>query len=128
MAITTVVENISQHRLLFYIPILLLLASAVYITFTIIYNRFFHSLSKFPGPFTASFTNAWKQYHVAAGNLEHVILDSHRKYGKIVRIGPNHLDISDGPAVKGIYGSGRDFPKRYANLTYFRIRNPYSID
>jgi hypothetical protein len=78
----------------------------------IVYFAFFHALSKFPGPFLASFTNLWKTYQVARGDYEGVLLRLHQKHGKIVRIGPNHLDISDAQAVKAIFGSGRTFQKR----------------
>ncbi|KAH7410748.1 cytochrome P450 [Cadophora sp. MPI-SDFR-AT-0126] len=83
----------------------------LWIAISIVQNRFFHRLSHFPGPFLASSTNLWKVYHVYVGDLEHVLLEAHRKYGKTVRIGPNHLDFSDASAVKTIYGSGREFPK-----------------
>jgi len=77
-----------------------------------VYGCFFHPLSKFPGPRVAAFTNLWKTYQVAAGDFEGVLLRLHQKHGKIVRIGPNHLDISDAQAVKVIFGSGRTFQKR----------------
>ncbi|KAK5999292.1 hypothetical protein QM012_005617 [Aureobasidium pullulans] len=44
-------------------------------------------------------------------DYEHVLLALHRKHGKIVRIGPNHINISDASAVKTVYGSGRNFKK-----------------
>lgn len=96
------------------IAFVLLVASIGYSVLYTIYYRFGHSLASFPGPFTASLTNLWKVYHIYRGDFEHVLLDVHRKYGKIVRIGPSHLDVSDVSAVKAIYGAGRDFPKRYA--------------
>lgn len=97
----------------------LLVAFAVFVVFYLTYYRVLHSLSHFPGPFTASFTNFWKVYHVYRGDFEQVLLGAHRKYGKIVRIGPNHLDVSDASAVKSIYGTGRDFPKRYECFNIF---------
>ncbi|KAH7077544.1 cytochrome P450 [Paraphoma chrysanthemicola] len=77
----------------------------------IFYYRFCHGLRRFSGPFYASFTNLWKAYHTYRGDFEHVLLDCHRKYGKVVRVGPNHLNISDAQAVKVIYGTGRAFSK-----------------
>lgn len=88
--------------------ILITLSSTIYV----LYHLFFHRLSKFPGPFLASFTNLWKIYHVVVGDYERALLNLHRKYGQIVRIGPNHLDVSDSQAVKAIFGSGRTFQKR----------------
>jgi hypothetical protein len=82
----------------------------------ILYYRLFHPLARFPGPFFASFTNFWKVYQVASGRYEDALLDLHRKYGKLVRIGPNHLDVSDASAVKSIYGGGRHLKKRYVSL------------
>ncbi|KAF2768649.1 cytochrome P450, partial [Teratosphaeria nubilosa] len=64
-----------------------------------------------PGPFLASSTNFWKVYQVSNGNYEDVLLDLHRQHGKIVRTGPNHLDVSDATAIMTIYGSGREFKK-----------------
>jgi hypothetical protein len=98
---------------------MLFVAGIGYAVLYTIYYRFGHSLSRFPGPFAASLTNLWKVYHIYRGDFEHTLLNAHRKYGKIVRIGPNHLDVSDVSAVKSIYGTGRDFPKRYA--LQFRI-------
>ena len=95
------------------LPFLLLPALGLsFSVFYFVYSCFFHPLARFPGPFIASFTNLWKVYHVYSGDFEHVLLEAHQKYGKLVRIGPNHLDVSDAAAVKGIYGAGRAMPKR----------------
>ena len=98
-------------------PVSFTIILCLWLTISIAYYRCFHQLSRFPGPFLASFTNLWKVYHVYVGDLEHVLLSVHRKHGKIVRIGPNHLDFSDASAVKSIYGSGRAFPKRCSIVT-----------
>lgn len=90
----------------------LLYLSSLLIVGRIVYTRLFHPLARFPGPFIASFSNVWKTYHVAIGDYEHVLLALHRQHGKIVRVGPHHLDFSDTSAVKTIYGSGRQFKKR----------------
>lgn len=87
----------------------LLYLGLVLIIGSILYNRFFHSLARFPGPFAASFSNIWKTYYAAIGDYEHVLLALHREHGRIIRIGPNHINVSDASAVKTIYGSGRQF-------------------
>jgi len=89
-------------------------ASCLLIVSYILFYRYYHELHKFPGPFLASFTNLWKSYHVYNGDFELVLREAHRKYGRIVRIGPDHLDFSDASAIKTIYGSGRTFPNRYS--------------
>lgn len=83
----------------------------------VIYQRFLHPLSRYPGPLLASLSNVWKAYHVYQGDLEYAILKLHQEHGKIVRIGPNHLDISDAAAVKDIYLTGKSFVKRYTSTS-----------
>lgn len=38
--------------------------------------------------------------------------DLHKKYGKVVRIQPNHVSIADDSAIPIIYGHGNGFLKR----------------
>jgi hypothetical protein len=35
----------------------------------------------------------------------------HRKYGQIVRVGPNHVAVSDSAAIPVIYGLGSKYTK-----------------
>jgi hypothetical protein len=91
------------------LPIIVL---ALLVILLFLYPRHLHPLAKFPGPFLASLTNLWKIYHIWKGDLEKVLLECHQTHGKIIRIGPNHLDVDDDAAVKTILGSGRRFQKR----------------
>lgn len=68
-------------------------------------------LRNIPGPLLAKFTGLWKanmsfqgQAHVVAGKL-------HEKYGNIVRVGPNHVSVSDPTAFPRIYGIRDEFIK-----------------
>lgn len=38
----------------------------------------------------------------------------HEDYGPIVRIGPNHVSVSDAESMQTIYGVKNVFPKVYA--------------
>jgi hypothetical protein len=70
--------------------------SIAYFISSCIYNRYFHPLAKFPGPFLASITNlyhVWLYWHVAAEHL--VDEELHRLYGPVVRKGVNFLSVSD---------------------------------
>jgi len=82
-----------------------------------LYNRYFHPLSKYPGPPLASITDLWKSYQVLLGTYEHTLLDLHRQHGAFVRIGPNHLDISHPTVHKDVLGAGRSIPKRYIAIS-----------
>jgi hypothetical protein len=70
--------------------------SIAYFMSTCIYSRYFHPLAQFPGPFLASITNlyqVWLYLHVGAEHL--VDEDLHRRYGSVVRKGPNFLSVND---------------------------------
>jgi hypothetical protein len=51
------------------------------ILYQIVYYRFFHPLSKFPGPFWASVTRLWVAYHNIKEDERFVEYDLHKKYG-----------------------------------------------
>ncbi|KAJ4005613.1 hypothetical protein NW752_002448 [Fusarium irregulare] len=71
----------------------------------------FSPLRHIPGPFLARFTDLWYFWNVRNGSFEDVNLDLHKKYGPIVRYGPNRYSINDPEAAKVIYGLGNHFPK-----------------
>jgi len=101
-----------------------LLFVAVFLVFFIgyiVYQRYFHPLARFPGPFLGSVTNFLKVYHLYTGNMPQIMLDLHQKYGPVVRIGPNDLDFIEADAVAPIFKSGRHMPKApfYDGFTAF---------
>ncbi|KAA1466944.1 cytochrome P450 [Dentipellis sp. KUC8613] len=58
-----------------------------------------HPLASFPGPFTWRLSTAAIAY-VSYTGRRHVILDDlHRRYGRIVRIGPNMLSVNSASAT-----------------------------
>jgi hypothetical protein len=46
-----------------------------------VYSRFFHPLSKYPGPFLASLSRAWIVFQVAGAHAEKTQRELHAKYG-----------------------------------------------
>ncbi|KAJ5320466.1 hypothetical protein N7508_000749 [Penicillium antarcticum] len=70
---------------------ILIPAYLVYVLSVVVYNRYFHPLRHFPGPFWASITSLWlfKTYRLGKANDIHHGL--HEKYGDFVRIGPKYL-------------------------------------
>ncbi|QDS70942.1 hypothetical protein FKW77_006960 [Venturia effusa] len=69
---------------------------------------FFSPLSKYPGPFLASFSHLW-QLNVDRQRRRHLVyLAAHQKYGKVFRDGPNSLSFCDGNAMQKIYGTGKN--------------------
>ncbi|KAH8817371.1 cytochrome P450 family protein [Xylogone sp. PMI_703] len=77
----------------------------------IIYERCFSPLAKVPGPFLACFTNFWWLRTVLKRQQHLDSLELHKKYGPLVRVGPNHIMVADLEAFKTIYGAGNKFSK-----------------
>ncbi|KAJ5348201.1 Cytochrome P450 E-class group I [Penicillium brevicompactum] len=74
-------------------------------------NRYKRVLRDIPGPVLARYSRLWKLYSVWKGDHHHVEIDLHRKHGSLVRIGPNHISVSDPSAIPLIYGLNKGFTK-----------------
>ncbi|QDS75143.1 hypothetical protein FKW77_007838 [Venturia effusa] len=84
-------------------PLNVLVASIVALLSTVVYRLYFHPLSHIPGPFIARITSLWL-YRLSYVGTEASTIDAlHKKYGPVVRIAPNDVDISDGAALNPIY-------------------------
>ncbi|KAI1811103.1 cytochrome P450 [Poronia punctata] len=66
-------------------------------------RRFFHPLSRFPGPFWGSVTTLYQVYHYVRGSQGQSQRELHQRYGPVVRFGPSHLIISDPTMLPEIY-------------------------
>ena len=56
-------------------------------------------------------TDLWRLYHVWRGNSHLVVEELHKKYGPVVRIGPNVLDLDYPELTKKIYNIKGDWLK-----------------
>ncbi|KAJ4470810.1 cytochrome P450 monooxygenase pc-bph [Lentinula aciculospora] len=67
-----------------------------------------HSLRKFsiPGPRMAALSDLWLGYYSANGHRSEVVHALHERYGRIVRIAPNHVSIASPDALQTIYAHG----------------------
>lgn len=74
-------------------------------------NYVHHGLNRYPGPFWAHITNVWRYLDVRARRPEVTHLALHRRYGDVVRLGPNVLSFADPGALKVIYGLNKGFVK-----------------
>lgn len=78
----------------------------------LIYIRLNDPLHKYPGPYLASWTDAWRMLDAATGSHRSTtLIQLHRKYGDVVRIGPHVLSFSQPQAVKDIYGTDKPYLK-----------------
>lgn len=89
----------------------LLLLTFLTLSMKLAQTYFFSSVKSFPGPFCTNFTDIWRYVKTAGGQAHLVHADLHRKYGSVVRIGPNTLSISDPSLMKTIYNTKNPWKK-----------------
>jgi hypothetical protein len=61
-------------------------------------------LRRFPGPPLASFSYAWGFLKIKSGRMERVLAENQRRYGPVMRIGPNELMVYDPDTLCHING------------------------
>ncbi|CAE6439340.1 unnamed protein product [Rhizoctonia solani] len=61
---------------------------------------------RFSGPWLAGFSGWWMSYTALGGDHSEVVRKQHEKYGTFVRLGPNHISISDPNALEAVYAHG----------------------
>ena len=71
-----------------------------------------YSIRDIPGPLPAAFSNLWLLYQCRRGRRFKAVDDAHQKYGKLVRIQPNHVSVADHEAISVIYSHGGGWLKR----------------
>lgn len=81
------------------------------VTIRLITNRYKRGLRDIPGPLLAKYTRLWKLHSVWKGDHHHTAIDLHKRYGALVRIGPNHISVGDPNAIPIIYGLNKGFTK-----------------
>ena len=69
------------------------------------------SIRDVPGPFAARFSNLWLMLQARRGKRYLAVDAAHKKYGRLVRIQPNHVSVNDDKAIQAIYGHGNGFLK-----------------
>lgn len=91
---------------------LVLLGIGIYVLLYIIYQRYFHPLARYPGPFLASLTDVWQVCQFLSLKQPYNLTDLHAKYGQFVRYGPDKLSTTAEEAIPILYQKGgKMFPK-----------------
>ncbi|KAI0533334.1 cytochrome P450 [Xylaria digitata] len=75
------------------------------------YKRYASPLRSIPGPFLASCTRLWKIRSTIGENTHWEHIDLHRKYGPVVRIGPNEVSFSSPHVARNLLSAGKRFYK-----------------
>ncbi|KAI1380425.1 cytochrome P450 [Hypoxylon crocopeplum] len=87
-------------------------------------------LSSIPGPFFARLTDLWRFRAQNSRGYSAALVKLHKKHGKLVRIGPNHISISDPDAVPIVYSTNPVWvkaPSYYGAVTVSQGRTIPSI-
>ncbi|KAI1502343.1 cytochrome P450 [Biscogniauxia marginata] len=74
-----------------------------------------------PGPFIATLTGLYRLWLVVTGEAPQKYRDLHDKYGPIVRVGPNHVSVSDPTMIPIIYGISSKFTK----TPFYTLLSPF---
>lgn len=74
------------------------------------YRACLHPLSHVPGPRLAALSSAWYAYHVRHGRMLPLATTLHRRYGPVVRVGPNELWFNSKDAFRLIYSQSPPSP------------------
>lgn len=105
--LTSMPEYYSASSLIsIYLPVALLVTLGYFLHLIA-----FDPLRKYPGPLLARLSNLWRVYHFWRADLPIKLFELHRKYGPVVRVGPNDLDFDSAAAIKSIYKAGKSMPK-----------------
>ncbi|OIW31503.1 cytochrome P450 [Coniochaeta ligniaria NRRL 30616] len=83
-----------------------------------------------PGPFAARFTDVWRFRAMRSKGWSERLVALHKKHGKLVRLGPNHVSVSDPAAIPVIYGTSPVWvkgPSYYGAATVSKGRTVPSV-
>ncbi|OTB10574.1 hypothetical protein K445DRAFT_70027 [Daldinia sp. EC12] len=86
--------------------ILFALYLAALLTSMTTYRIFFHRLSGFPGPKLAAVSKFWHVYQVRFSTNYLLMTDLHKRYGNLIRTGPNEITIIHPRAIHLLDGWG----------------------
>jgi hypothetical protein len=86
-------------------------ALALLVLYSLARGPYRRGLRSIPGPYLARYSSIFRILLVRNGDAPSGYLELHKKYGPIVRTGPNHVSVSDPGMIPIIYGIGKRFNK-----------------
>ncbi|KAI1084850.1 cytochrome P450 [Whalleya microplaca] len=76
-----------------------------YYLFIIAYRILLHPLREYPGPLIAKFTDWYGGFHALSMRLHLTTYCDHKRFGPVMRHGPNRLIFNSAQALQDIYGN-----------------------
>lgn len=99
-------------ELIYYAVLAGLLLPAWFVSYWIVpYFTTYAHLKHIPGPFLAKFSNVWLASGARQGQKFAWVDWAHRKYGKVVRVGFNHVSVATPEGLRVVYAHGNGFLK-----------------
>lgn len=89
----------------------IIIALALTVISYVLRNKYSNGLHRIPGPFLASCTDLYRLYIAWTGRAQAYHIALHKRYGPIVRLGPNTLSLDNQSACRTIYGIKSGFAK-----------------
>jgi hypothetical protein len=77
----------------------------------LVWRVLFSPLRIYPGPPLSKVTDLWRAAYVYRGQIGSKHLELHRKYGQVVRVGPNCLSVADPNLIRVIYTTRKPWKK-----------------
>lgn len=102
MTLVSVLTDIPVH----YYVLVPIAGVVVYVVVPYLWDPHHLRRSTLVGPKFPALSNAWLAYVAARGDRSNAVHELHEKYGKIVRIAPNHVSVADPKAIEVIYAHG----------------------
>ncbi|KAL2394087.1 Cytochrome P450 monooxygenase cicH [Exophiala dermatitidis] len=90
-----------------YLPLLGLALTVLYL----LSNRYQKGLWRIPGPWLRSLSTIPRMWAIYRSHSHKYDIELHRKYGKVVRVAPNILSVSDTAEINQLYGITTKFVK-----------------
>lgn len=85
--------------------------SVAYLVYHFCWSLFFSPLARIPGPKSFAFSRLTLAYEDYKGTRTRKLNELHRKYGPVVRVGPNEVAFDSLSALRTIYGAGSAFER-----------------
>ncbi|KAF4960705.1 hypothetical protein FGADI_784 [Fusarium gaditjirri] len=98
------VTGLASSTLALFMPLISTTALTVYFVYRLVYNAYFHPLSRHSGPRSWGATRLMYSWELINGRGHKAILALHKQYGDIVRIAPNELSVCSPAMWREVWG------------------------